>query len=103
MNRFWLGVLHNYTICISFSCCRKGKGNTALVATSAGEIYLVDSNSKKIIWSFASGTPVYSSYQSPTIHDYNKKYASDSSRSPFFFDCGDDWELYIHTEHGRTV
>lgn len=80
----------------------KGKGNTAIVATSAGEIYLVDSNSKKIIWSFASGTPVYSSYQSPTIHDYNKKYASDSSRSPFFFDCGDDWELYIHTEHGRT-
>lgn len=101
MTSYWFGVLRNYSICISFSCCRKSKGNTALVATSGGEFYLVDSNSKKIIWSFTSGTPIYSSYQAPT--NYNKENASGSSRSPFFFDCGDDWELYIHTEHGRTV
>lgn len=57
----------------------------------------------KIIWSFTSGTPIYSSYQAPIKHGYKKENASGSSSRPFFFDFGDDWELYMHTEHGRTV
>lgn len=56
----------------------------------------------KIIWSFSSGPPIYSSYQANINHEPNQENASGVGSS-FFFDCGDDWELYIHTEHGKMV
>lgn len=87
---------------INLYCCRKGKINTALVAASDGAIHLVDSNSMNKIWSFTSGPPIYSSYQAHIEHDHNQENASGLSSS-FFFDCGDDWELYMHTEHGKMV
>ncbi|XP_008440916.1 serine/threonine-protein kinase/endoribonuclease IRE1-like isoform X2 [Cucumis melo] len=78
----------------------KGKSSTALIAALDGTIHLVDSNSMKIIWSFSSGPPIYSSYQANINHEHNQENASGVGSS-FFFDCGDDWELYIHTEHGK--
>lgn len=87
---------------IEWYYCRKGKSSTALIAALDGAIHLVDSNSMKIIWSFSSGPPIYSSYQANIKPEHNQENASGVSRS-FFFDCGDDWELYIHTEHGKMV
>ncbi|XP_022926588.1 serine/threonine-protein kinase/endoribonuclease IRE1a-like isoform X1 [Cucurbita moschata] len=77
------------------------KGSTALIAALDGAIHLVDSNSMKIIWSFSSGPPIYSSHQAHVHHEQNQENASGLSRS-FFFYCGDDWELYMHTEYGET-
>lgn len=71
------------------------KHNTALVAALDGTIYLVETNSRKILWSFTSGPSIYSSYQAlPPTHDSDNR--NDSELQDFFIDCGDDWELYVH-------
>ncbi|KAF3440261.1 hypothetical protein FNV43_RR18545 [Rhamnella rubrinervis] len=50
------------------------------------------------IWSFASGPPIYTSYQAPLRPDIDKDNTNGQSTG-FFIDCGDDWELYMHSEH----
>ncbi|KAK9284626.1 hypothetical protein L1049_023802 [Liquidambar formosana] len=75
--------------------------DTALVAAPDGTIHLVESNFKKVLWSFTSGPSIYSSYQAPVNQDNDKENASGLS-SGFFIECGDDWALYAHTEpHGK--
>ena len=79
------------------------KHSTALIAGLDGTVHLVESNSKRVIWSFESGTPIYTSYQATSGQDNDKENASDPS-GRFFIDCGDDWDLYMHSEHfGKTV
>lgn len=70
---------------------------TALVATLDGRIHLVESNSMRVLWSLASGPPLYTSYQAQDS-------TSGSKNSRYFIDCGDDWNLYLHRGHfGREV
>ncbi|MFS8034228.1 putative protein kinase IRE1 family [Helianthus anomalus] len=80
--------------------------DTALVATLDGTINLVYRDSGRIIWSFASGPPIYSSYQAPINHDDDKENASSSSSSSggnYYIDCGDDWKLFAHTDLGKQA
>lgn len=67
------------------------KNDIALVAALDGTIYFVEASSRKILWSFASGSSIYSSYQAFLDGDNDKQLSTD-----FFIDCGDDWELYRH-------
>lgn len=73
------------------------KYSTALVVAALdGTIYLVDSNSRKILWSFTSGMPIYSSYQAlPDRETDDNDQASELS--DFYINIGDDWELYAHS------
>ncbi|KAM1047491.1 hypothetical protein ACFX2C_026842 [Malus domestica] len=59
---------------------------TALVALLDGTIQLVDRNLMGVRWAFDSGPPIYSSYQA-------------QSSSGYFIYCGDDWDLYEHSDH----
>ncbi|XP_022740110.1 serine/threonine-protein kinase/endoribonuclease IRE1a isoform X2 [Durio zibethinus] len=68
---------------------------TELAARTDGTIVLRTKKSKRVIWSFASGSPIYSSYQAPPTLDNGNENASQPSTA-FFIDCGDDWELYAH-------
>ncbi|XP_059440218.1 serine/threonine-protein kinase/endoribonuclease IRE1a-like isoform X2 [Corylus avellana] len=43
-------------------------------------------------------TPIYTSYQAPFREDNDKENAP-GPNGRFFLDCGDDWSLYMHTEH----
>ncbi|XP_030515996.1 serine/threonine-protein kinase/endoribonuclease IRE1a isoform X1 [Rhodamnia argentea] len=72
--------------------------DTALVAALDGTIHLVDSDSRRVIWSFTSGPPIHSSYQAPINQD-NENESSSGPSSGYFIDCGDDWELYMYNEH----
>ncbi|KAA8532083.1 hypothetical protein F0562_006775 [Nyssa sinensis] len=74
---------------------------TALVAALDGTIYLMEPKSKEKLWSFTSGPSIYSSYQAPVNHDNDKENASGPDSS-YFIDCGDDWELYMHTKLGKV-
>ncbi|KAL8200334.1 hypothetical protein R6Q57_011673 [Mikania cordata] len=76
--------------------------DTALIATLDGTISLVYRDSGRLIWSFASGLPIYSSYQAPINHDDDKENASASGGS-YFIDCGDDWKLVAHTDLGKQT
>ena len=68
-----------------------------VVADLDGRIYLVDTGSRKILWSFASGQPIYSSYRAVLNNDKDKSNGSELSNSDndFYIDCGDDWSLYL--------
>ncbi|KAK9074817.1 hypothetical protein SSX86_003136 [Deinandra increscens subsp. villosa] len=77
--------------------------DTTLVATLDGTINLVYRDSGRLIWSFASGPPIYSSYQAPLNHDDDKENASTSGGGSYFIDCGDDWKLVAHTDIGKQT
>ncbi|XP_042507610.1 serine/threonine-protein kinase/endoribonuclease IRE1a isoform X2 [Macadamia integrifolia] len=68
-----------------------------IVASPDGTIYSVDIESKKILWSFKSGPPIYSSYQDLLNPDKDKEKENASGLNyNFFVYSGDDWELYVH-------
>ncbi|KAJ1413342.1 hypothetical protein SESBI_19728 [Sesbania bispinosa] len=74
---------------------------TALVAALDGTMYLVErheSGSMMVIWSFSTGSPIYSSYQASVNKDNGKENAS-AALINGFVECGDDWSLYMHDEH----
>ncbi|XVF62322.1 hypothetical protein PTKIN_Ptkin08bG0207900 [Pterospermum kingtungense] len=75
---------------------------TELAARTDGTIVLRTKSSKRVIWSFASGSPIYSSYQAPPSLDNGIENASQPSTA-FFIDCGDDWELYAHATHSNKM
>ncbi|TYI88702.1 hypothetical protein E1A91_D03G001300v1 [Gossypium mustelinum] len=75
---------------------------TELAARTDGTIVLRTINSKRVIWSFASGSPIYSSYQAPPTLD-NGNEAASRPITAFFIDCGDDWELYAHATHSNKM
>ncbi|KAF4377676.1 hypothetical protein G4B88_006956 [Cannabis sativa] len=66
---------------------------TALKAALDGKIHLVWKNSNRVIWSFSSGPPIYTSYQAPP-----SQHATTTVRNQnnFHIECGDDWNLYAH-------
>ncbi|CAI8588459.1 unnamed protein product [Vicia faba] len=65
------------------------KPATALVAALDGTVYLVESASGRVIWSFSTGSPIY--------------HSSASTPSSGLIECGDDWELIFHDTHfGKT-
>lgn len=68
---------------------------TTLVATLDGMIHLVDPKSEKVLWSQATGAPIYTSYNTPVNHNESGPGAL------YYVDCGDDWMLYAHTEVGK--
>ncbi|KAK2355377.1 serine/threonine-protein kinase/endoribonuclease IRE1a [Trifolium repens] len=71
---------------------------TALFAALDGTMYLVasqENGSMRVIWSFSTGSPIYSSYQAPINKDRSKKNTSSAPTSGFV-ECGDDWSLYMH-------
>ena len=71
-------------------------------------MYLVanhENGPMRMIWSFFSGLPIYSSYQAP-INKGRGKGKENASAVPVsgFMECGDDWSLYMHDEHyGKMV
>ncbi|XWS20830.1 hypothetical protein CRYUN_Cryun30bG0002800 [Craigia yunnanensis] len=68
----------------------------AVVVTRDGTMHLVDRVSRKVHWSFASGRPIYSSYQA--FHDRdNDKLNASGPNSDLYVDCGDDLQLYVHS------
>lgn len=57
----------------------------------------------RVIWSFSTGSPIYSSYQAPINKERGKENASAAPISGFV-ECGDDWSLYMHDKHfGKMV
>lgn len=71
------------------------KPATALVAALDGTMYLVDSVSARVIWSFSTGSPIYHHSYRVSINDPNVT---------GLIECGDDWELILHDAHfGKTV
>ncbi|GAA0140298.1 endoribonuclease [Lithospermum erythrorhizon] len=70
------------------------KSDSVIVAAPDGTIYLVDRNSGNAAWSFATGVPIYSSYQALPSQD--NELTSPAEGDNFYVDCGEDWELYIH-------
>lgn len=84
------------------------KAETALIATLDGTLYLMDSQedgSTRVIWSFSTGSPIYSSYQAPGNKECGKENnASAAAPVSGFVECGDDWSLYMHDKHfGKMV
>ncbi|CAI0381626.1 unnamed protein product [Linum tenue] len=75
------------------------KREVAVVAALDGTIYLVDASSGKIRWSFPTGSPIYSSYQATLDTDDDGLNASELSNDLYYVDCGDDWDLYLHSKH----
>ncbi|XP_021714102.1 serine/threonine-protein kinase/endoribonuclease IRE1a-like [Chenopodium quinoa] len=71
-----------------------------LVAALNGTVYLIDSDSRKVLWSFLSGPPIYVSYHTPIQEDGEKDRAVRRSKYSFM-DCGDDWELYLNYDYGK--
>ncbi|XP_022772547.1 serine/threonine-protein kinase/endoribonuclease IRE1b-like [Durio zibethinus] len=69
---------------------------TAVVVTLDGTMHLVDRVSRKVHWSFASGRPIYSSYQAFQDRDNDKLNVS-GPNSDLYVDCGDDLQLYVHS------
>uniref|UniRef100_M0ZMC6 non-specific serine/threonine protein kinase n=1 Tax=Solanum tuberosum TaxID=4113 RepID=M0ZMC6_SOLTU len=82
------------------------KPETALFAELDGTVSLREQNSlntmKPPLWSFSSGSSIYSSYQAPVNYNNGKEASSDIG-SGYFIDCGrgDDWELYAHNRLGK--
>ncbi|RDX85409.1 Serine/threonine-protein kinase/endoribonuclease IRE1a, partial [Mucuna pruriens] len=71
------------------------KPATALVAALDGTMYLVDSVTGRVIWSFSTGSPIYHSHHAP-INNPNDNITG-------LIECGDDWELIVHDTHfGKT-
>lgn len=54
----------------------------------------------KPLWSFSSGSEIYSSYQAPVDQD---KENESGAGSDYYIDLGDDWELYAHSRLGKLV
>ncbi|KAF9683259.1 hypothetical protein SADUNF_Sadunf05G0194100 [Salix dunnii] len=77
---------------------KPGQQDVAIVAALDGTVHLVDTNLRKIRWSFPTGSPIYSSYQARVSSDDDRHNGSELSKDLYYVDCGDDWELYVHSQ-----
>ena len=78
------------------------KHDTAVVAAPDGTIYLVEINSGKVLWSFASGSAIYSSYQA-VHHNEGQRNNATTWADDFFIDIGEDWQLYVNGNGLKNV
>ncbi|PWA75459.1 KEN domain-containing protein [Artemisia annua] len=78
------------------------KKDTAVGVTLDGTISLVYHDSLKNIWSFPTGSPIYSSYQAPINHTNDMEIAS-ASEGSYFVDIGNDWKLHVHTNSSQVA
>ncbi|XP_062101550.1 serine/threonine-protein kinase/endoribonuclease IRE1b-like [Humulus lupulus] len=67
----------------------------ALVIDVDGEVYMWDFNSRKVVWSWSSGFPIYASYQ-----NFNETNASEPVIE--YADIDDDWQLYFYRRNPFT-
>lgn len=96
-----LSLFSNWMWCLFRLDCSKSE--VAVVADLDGTIFLVDTGSGKVLWSFASGRPIYYSYQAVLNGDDGKSNASGTNYE-FYIDCDDDWALYWHSKSiGKMV
>lgn len=58
-------------------------------------------NTGNVVWSFTSGPSIYSSYQELPVE--GDKHNASKQSANFFIDCGDDWELYMHSKDLKEV
>lgn len=85
------------------------KAETALIATLDGTLYLMDTQENdpmRVIWSFSTGSPIFSSYQAPVNKERGKENNASAVPVPVsgLVECGDDWSLYMHDKHfGKMV
>lgn len=85
---------------IAFSLGLKiSKHDTAVVAAPDGTIYLVEIKSGTILWSFASGSSIYSYHQAGEGEMHNASREDNN----FYIDIGEDWELYVHGNGFKKV
>ncbi|KAL3514882.1 hypothetical protein ACH5RR_027599 [Cinchona calisaya] len=80
----------------------RSKRDTAVVAAPDGTIYLVEISSGKVLWSFASGSSIYSSYQAHHHHEGERNNAT-AEGDDFFIDIGENWELFVHGNDLKKV
>lgn len=85
-----------------FICGRNSQRVTRIGAALDGKISVRDDNGR-VVWSFATGSPIYTSYQAPMNQDNTDKENASEPSSRFFIDCGDDWDLYAQGDLGRMV
>lgn len=84
--------------CITVHCLIRlkiSKRDAAVVVAPDGTIYLVDVSSGRILWSFSSGSSIYSAYQA-LPQDAGERNKSTADGDDFYIDIGEDWELYVH-------
>lgn len=86
---------------LSSSSSTPDKKDTAVGVTLDGTISLVYRDSGKNIWSFPTGSPIYSSYHAPINHTNDKEIAS-ASEGSYFVDIGNDWKLHVHTNSSQV-
>ncbi|CAK8561941.1 unnamed protein product [Lathyrus sativus] len=100
---FLLFILHQHSSVNAISPTSRSllslppKPETALIATLDGTLYLMDTQengSMRVIWSFSTGSPIYSSYQ-----DFGKENNASAAPVSGVVECGDDWSLYMHDKH----
>lgn len=87
-------ALSNRAAANSNSLVLPKQNDLVLVATLDGTISLLEVDSRRILWSFKSGRPIYSSYQASVNLDAIEQNAEVQDDS--YIDCGDDWKLYRH-------
>lgn len=103
----YYSIKYYYLLVLKFS-----KRDTAVVAAPDGTIYLVEISSGNALWSFASGSSIYSSYQAlhhheggesnnatdeGDLHDREgERKNATTEGDDFFIDVGEDWQLYVH-------
>ncbi|KAK6924587.1 KEN domain, partial [Dillenia turbinata] len=86
---------------LSLDSPRSSRHDSALVAALDGTIYLEDTKSGEVLWSFSSGPSLHSSYQAPLNQDSHKPNAS-GTYSDYYVDCGDDWDLFVYSSHDSS-
>lgn len=78
--------------------------DVALVIDLDGNVYILDNSSRKLLSSWSSGFPIYSSYQNLTENwSVSSKSNASQPSTEFFIDVGDDWQLYKHTPNKIEV
>ncbi|CAL5197392.1 unnamed protein product [Lathyrus oleraceus] len=107
---FLLLILHQHSSVNAISPTSRSllslppKAETALIATLDGTLYLMDTQENdpmRVIWSFSTGSPIFSSYQAPVNKERGKENNASAVPVPVsgLVECGDDWSLYMHDKH----
>lgn len=72
------------------------------MAAPDGTIYLMEKNSGTILWSFASGSSIYSYHKALPHHEDEMENVS-TEDSNIYIEVGEDWKLYVHGNGSKKV